>query len=64
MTDSIITVADERRNLLMLRRMTGLSKTFQEKVVESAAFHYAMAKEKAFRRTPLPDRVILQVNNS
>ena len=63
MTDSIITVADERRNLMFMRSMTEVSPRMRTGLIESARQHYELAKERAFRRIPLPDsRVIRQAN--
>ena len=62
MTDSIVTVADERRNLMFMRSMTEVSPQMRAGLIESATLHYNLAKERAFRRAPLPpDPVVFEM---
>lgn len=60
--DSLTTVARERQQLLTLRQAETLG-DLKPKLIDSARGYYERAKERAFRKCPLPDSRLVRMAN-
>lgn len=60
--DSLVAVGAERRQLMALRQAKTLG-DLKPKLIDSARGYYERAKERAFRKCPLPDSRIVRMAN-